>query len=88
MGYSKVLGFALSTTGGNEQEYDEEIRDGLFNICALLSSLHYGVYTFPAQYALSRICEELIDEEGVNEEIESQYNNKGIDADIKDNLQL
>ncbi|KAA6388067.1 MAG: hypothetical protein EZS28_016405 [Streblomastix strix] len=85
MGYSKVLGFALSTSGGNEQEQDEEIRDGLFKIYTLLISFHYGGDTLPSQPALSRICEEQIEEEGANEEIDSQYNSKGIDGDIKDN---
>ncbi|KAA6386295.1 MAG: hypothetical protein EZS28_018176 [Streblomastix strix] len=87
-GYGIVMSFSYCTAGGKGEEQDEEIRVGLINIYCFLKEIHEGrnddwYLSFQPLPLLVRSTEEQIEEEGANEEIDAQLNNKGDDGDIK-----
>ncbi|KAA6386881.1 MAG: hypothetical protein EZS28_017592 [Streblomastix strix] len=74
-----ALVIAISTASGSGEEYDREIIDGLYNIFDFLIGLHRGSNyraTFPPQPLHVRRSVEQIEEEGGNEEVDAQMNNK------------
>ncbi|KAA6365506.1 MAG: hypothetical protein EZS28_038967, partial [Streblomastix strix] len=82
--YARMLVIAISTASGHGEEQDEEIFSGLFRISKFLKYLHQGrnndeppYQYFPPQPLLVHRSDEQIEEEGANEEIDSQLNNKG-----------
>ncbi|KAA6393625.1 MAG: hypothetical protein EZS28_010850 [Streblomastix strix] len=84
--YAGALVIAISTASGSGEEQDDEIQDGLCHISFFLKYLHQGrLFTFPPQPLLARRSFEQIEEEGGNEEIESQMNNKENRGNIKNN---
>ncbi|KAA6379644.1 MAG: hypothetical protein EZS28_024829 [Streblomastix strix] len=82
--YARVLVIAISTASGAGEEQDEEICNGLYRISKFLRDIHQGNYSsFPPQPLLVRRSVEQIEEEGGNEEIDVQMNNKGCYGNIK-----
>ncbi|KAA6369672.1 MAG: hypothetical protein EZS28_034801 [Streblomastix strix] len=85
--YGRVMTITISTAGGKGEEQDQEIHNGLFSISRFLTELHDGRndwYTsFQPLPLLVPVSLEQIEDEGANEEIEVQMNNKGDDGDIK-----
>ncbi|KAA6393897.1 MAG: hypothetical protein EZS28_010575 [Streblomastix strix] len=94
-GYPRVLINIINTVGGNEQEYDVGIFQGLENISNFFSVILKGRQTnyfnhgpsFPPQPVLFKSFQEQIEDEGAYEEIEAQLVNKGrgVYNDIKNN---
>ncbi|KAA6391458.1 MAG: hypothetical protein EZS28_013020 [Streblomastix strix] len=86
-GFGRVMSISFCTAGGVGEEEDEEINDGLYRISRFLRQLHEGSnYWQPSLQPLpllARRTEEQIEEEGANEEIEAQMNNKGMNGCIK-----
>ncbi|KAA6354377.1 MAG: hypothetical protein EZS28_050096, partial [Streblomastix strix] len=81
-GYGRVMSITFSTAGGVGEEQDEEINVGLGDIYYFLIDLHEGRYndwqrSFQPLPLLVRNTEEQMEEEGADEEIEAQMNNKG-----------
>ncbi|KAA6371171.1 MAG: hypothetical protein EZS28_033302 [Streblomastix strix] len=84
-GYGRVICISFCTAGGQGEEQDEEISDGLYNISWFLSELRIGRNkTSKLLTLLVRRTLEQIEEEGANEEIDAQMNNNGYDGDIID----
>ncbi|KAA6369969.1 MAG: hypothetical protein EZS28_034504 [Streblomastix strix] len=87
-GYGRVISIQISTAGGIGEEQDWEIFNGFIQISNFLRALHQGrnnYYqpSFQPLPLLARRSEEQIEEEGANEEIEAQMNNKGNYGNIK-----
>ncbi|KAA6339121.1 MAG: hypothetical protein EZS28_052637, partial [Streblomastix strix] len=82
-GFIGVMIIAISTAGGSEEDETDETHQWLKNISRFLYYLRQGgepdVFnrgtTFPPQPILRRICEQQMEEEGADEEIESQLIN-------------
>ncbi|KAA6387841.1 MAG: hypothetical protein EZS28_016634 [Streblomastix strix] len=83
---SEVTAISISTAGGIGEQNDIEIREGLSNISVFISNLHYGTcspfnFMFIMSYTLQPVviknCEEQLEEEGGNEELEAQQINVG-----------
>ncbi|KAA6390772.1 MAG: hypothetical protein EZS28_013701 [Streblomastix strix] len=78
--YAVVSVLQVSIAGGDGEQEDYSLDDGLNNITEFIKSLHQGRQTnefnqgpsFPQQICLARITDEQIEEEGGNEEIEAQ----------------
>ncbi|KAA6363774.1 MAG: hypothetical protein EZS28_040699 [Streblomastix strix] len=84
-GYGRVICISFCTAGGQGEEQDEEISEGLYNIYWFLSELRKGRNkTSKLLTLLVRRTLEQIEEEGANEEIDAQMNNNGYDGDIID----
>ncbi|KAA6355733.1 MAG: hypothetical protein EZS28_048741 [Streblomastix strix] len=79
--YGRVLSIAFCTAGGIGEEQDWEIFSVLNHFYDLLRDLHEGRYYrqlfFQPLPLLARWTEEQMEEEGANEELEAQMNNKG-----------
>ncbi|KAA6336949.1 MAG: hypothetical protein EZS28_052833 [Streblomastix strix] len=77
----------ISTAGGAGEEHDKVISFELCNISIFLEYLYQGKYdinsSFKPQPLLARRSIEQIEEEGGNEELDAQMNNKGISGNIK-----
>ncbi|KAA6361165.1 MAG: hypothetical protein EZS28_043308 [Streblomastix strix] len=89
-GFGRVMSISYCTAGGIGDEKDWEISNGLFHISEFLERLRYGrnddLYpSFQPLPLLARISLEQIEDEGANEEIEAQMNNKGLNGRIKMN---
>ncbi|KAA6366790.1 MAG: hypothetical protein EZS28_037683 [Streblomastix strix] len=90
--YAGVQVLQVSTAGGDGEQDDGQIFDGLYNISEFLKSLYQGRQTnypnsgpkFPQQISLARRLNEQIEEEGGNEEVESQLINKWNNENIND----
>ncbi|KAA6365700.1 MAG: hypothetical protein EZS28_038773, partial [Streblomastix strix] len=97
-GYPRVLVMDINTAGGNEQEQDREIWEGLYNIIRFIREFlegrqinpYYPCTSFPPQPDLFKSCLEQFEDEGGNEEIEAQLVNKAIGEydDIHNNSNL
>ncbi|KAA6374246.1 MAG: hypothetical protein EZS28_030228 [Streblomastix strix] len=75
---SQLLITLVSTAGGSEEQQDYNIYWGLNNISKFIRTLHQGRNpSFSPLPALSKTCEEQIEEEGSDEEIEAQLINRG-----------
>ncbi|KAA6361124.1 MAG: hypothetical protein EZS28_043349 [Streblomastix strix] len=88
VGYGRVMSITFSTAGGQGEEQDMEIMNGLRSIYWFLSALHAGRNngwqpSFQPLPLLARRSEEQIEEEGAKEEIEAQMNNNGYYVDIR-----
>ncbi|KAA6385360.1 MAG: hypothetical protein EZS28_019113 [Streblomastix strix] len=86
-GYGRVTSISICTAGGQGEEQDEEIYNGLKYIFSFLTDLLAGRNwqpSFQPLPLLARNTEEQMEEEGANEEIEAQMNNNGDDGYIKD----
>ncbi|KAA6391462.1 MAG: hypothetical protein EZS28_013013 [Streblomastix strix] len=86
IGYGRVMSISFSTAGGIGDEKDEEISYGLYRISRFLSELHEGRNWQPSFQPLPllvRMSLEQIEDEGANEELEAQINNKGVNGRIK-----
>ncbi|KAA6369071.1 MAG: hypothetical protein EZS28_035402 [Streblomastix strix] len=89
-GYPRVLVSIINTPGGNEQEQDRGIDQGLINIfrCirVILKGRAYLGPSLPPYPVLFKQCLEQFEDEGGNEEIEAQLVNKckGYYYDVKD----
>ncbi|KAA6383819.1 MAG: putative cathepsin B1 cysteine protease [Streblomastix strix] len=85
--YAGALVIAISTAGGHGEEQDGEIYWGLNFISIFLRCLNqvrnFNATQFPPQPLLVRRSVEQLEEEGGNEEIESQINNKENSGNIK-----
>ncbi|KAA6366604.1 MAG: hypothetical protein EZS28_037869 [Streblomastix strix] len=83
VGYVQDIMISFSTAGGIGEQQDDEIYWGLDCVSEFFNELHNGrnnyLPSFPPQPGLSRICEEQIEEEDGNEEVESQLFNQGYD---------
>ncbi|KAA6314284.1 MAG: hypothetical protein EZS28_055608, partial [Streblomastix strix] len=83
--YGKVICISLSTAGGIGEEKDGEIRNVLIRISDFIKDLHEGRNDYQPSFQplplLARMTEEQMEEEGANEEMEAQMNNKGYDID-------
>ncbi|KAA6355539.1 MAG: hypothetical protein EZS28_048934 [Streblomastix strix] len=81
------MSISFCTAGGVGEEQNAEISYGLKRISRFLRQLHegrtYGQSSFQPLPLLARRTEEQIEDEGANEEIEAQMNNKGIRGYIK-----
>ncbi|KAA6362762.1 MAG: hypothetical protein EZS28_041711, partial [Streblomastix strix] len=83
-GYPRVLVSIINTAGGNEQEQDQGIHEGLINISWFIGKILEGRQTdrydpqtpLSPQPILLKSCLEQIIDEGENEEIEAQLVNK------------
>ncbi|KAA6378003.1 MAG: hypothetical protein EZS28_026470 [Streblomastix strix] len=80
-GYGRVMSITLSKAGGIDEEQDEEIYNGLRSISRFLRGLHAGRNndyqpSFQPLPLLARRSIEQLEEEGANEEIEAQMNNR------------
>ncbi|KAA6379348.1 MAG: hypothetical protein EZS28_025127 [Streblomastix strix] len=83
--YPRVLVIDINTAGGNEQ-LDKEISQGLYSIIDFIREILRGRrqthqdfnpgLSFPPQPVLFKSCQEQIEDEGANEEIEAQLVNK------------
>ncbi|KAA6400317.1 MAG: hypothetical protein EZS28_004163 [Streblomastix strix] len=77
----------ISTAGGSGEEQDLEIRNGLLDICWFLRELQVGRNdnnsSFQPLPLHAKRSIEQIEEEGANEEIDAQMNNKGYHGIIK-----
>ncbi|KAA6379810.1 MAG: hypothetical protein EZS28_024664 [Streblomastix strix] len=87
-GYGRVMTLSFSTAGGIGDEKDEEISYGLNHFYFFLRELYEGrTYednpSFQPLPLLARMSLEQIEEEGANEEIDAQMNNKGLNGGIK-----
>ncbi|KAA6353876.1 MAG: hypothetical protein EZS28_050597 [Streblomastix strix] len=85
-GYGRVTSITFSTAGGQGEEQDDEIRNGLVCISDFLRRLHEGKTqqsSFQPIPLLARNTEEQMEEEGAREELEAQMNNNGYDSNIK-----
>ncbi|KAA6401935.1 MAG: hypothetical protein EZS28_002541 [Streblomastix strix] len=97
-GYPRVLVRVINTAGGNEQQKDEEICFRLICIYWFIKAIFEGRETnpdykhpyssLPPQPVLFKSCQEQIEDEGENEEIEAQLINKWEDGNIKDRVNL
>ncbi|KAA6352762.1 MAG: hypothetical protein EZS28_051711, partial [Streblomastix strix] len=82
--YTRVLVSIINTAGGNEQEQDRGIWDGLVDIYFFIKEILKGRQTdifnpkpsLQPQPVLLKSCLEQIEDEGENEEIEAQLVNK------------
>ncbi|KAA6363557.1 MAG: hypothetical protein EZS28_040916, partial [Streblomastix strix] len=87
IGYGRMTSISFSTAGGNGEEQDKDIRNGLRSISRFLIGLHegrtYGQPSFQPLPLLARRTEEQMEEEGASEELEAQMNNNGDDGHIK-----
>ncbi|KAA6388731.1 MAG: hypothetical protein EZS28_015745 [Streblomastix strix] len=76
-----VLAIAISTAGGQGEEQDKEINQGLIRIFKFLKELRKGRNdnnsSFQPLPMLAKRSEEQIEEEGGNEEVEAQIINNG-----------
>ncbi|KAA6380827.1 MAG: hypothetical protein EZS28_023645, partial [Streblomastix strix] len=86
--YGRVTSISFCTAGGQGEERDYEIWNGLDRISRFLRELHYGRNVgwqpyFQPLPLFARIIEEQMEEEGANEEIDTQINNNGDDGYIK-----
>ncbi|KAA6391254.1 MAG: hypothetical protein EZS28_013219 [Streblomastix strix] len=88
VGYGKLICISFSTVGGVGEEQDEEMHNGLYHIYNFLREQHEGRNYYQPSFQplplLARRTEEQIEEEGANEEIEDQMQNKGYAGNIKD----
>ncbi|KAA6360205.1 MAG: hypothetical protein EZS28_044268 [Streblomastix strix] len=84
-GYPRILVNIINTAGGNEQEQEGRIYQGLWNIFNFIGEIlkgretdpDYGLFpSFPPQPVLFKSCQEQIEDEGGNEEMEAQLVNK------------
>ncbi|KAA6364798.1 MAG: hypothetical protein EZS28_039675 [Streblomastix strix] len=87
--YGRVLTIPFSTAGGHGEEQNQRIYLALCCIYNFLRQLHlvkndYWYMSFPPFPQLARSTVEQIVEEGGNEEIEAQINNKGLYYNFKD----
>ncbi|KAA6363209.1 MAG: hypothetical protein EZS28_041264 [Streblomastix strix] len=87
-GYGRVTSITFCTAGGQGEEQDKEIWNGLMYISVFLIGLHEGRNgdyqpSFQPLPLLARRSEEQMEEEGANEEIDAQMKNKGMNGDIK-----
>ncbi|KAA6394575.1 MAG: hypothetical protein EZS28_009895 [Streblomastix strix] len=84
--FGRVMTISISTAGGNGEEQDKEIRNGLFYIYYFLRDIHEGrtnrQSSFQPLPLLVRSTKEQIEEEGANEEIETQMKNNGFNGNI------
>ncbi|KAA6386964.1 MAG: hypothetical protein EZS28_017510 [Streblomastix strix] len=81
VGYACALIISIGKIGGSQEDNDNEIKDGLKYISDFLRNLRQGRYydiTFHQQPALIKTCVEQIEEEGGNEEVDSQIENKQV----------
>ncbi|KAA6379824.1 MAG: hypothetical protein EZS28_024649 [Streblomastix strix] len=86
--YGRVTSISICTAGGQGEEQDKEIFQGLRSIYLFLYELHEGRNndykpSFQPLPLLARRTEEQIEEEGADEELEAQMKNNGLDDDIK-----
>ncbi|KAA6372273.1 MAG: hypothetical protein EZS28_032200 [Streblomastix strix] len=85
--YGRMMSISFCTAGGQGEEQDQEIRNGLVPIYFFLRDLHEGRNAYQPYFQplplLARRSEEQIEEEGVNEEIEAQMKNSVLDGHIK-----
>ncbi|KAA6374861.1 MAG: hypothetical protein EZS28_029611 [Streblomastix strix] len=78
-----------NTASGHGEECDNEIYWGLDQTSNFLSCLNKEkYYLFPPQPLLAHRSDELIEEEGGNEEIDSQLINKKSNYNIKNNANI
>ncbi|KAA6367059.1 MAG: hypothetical protein EZS28_037414 [Streblomastix strix] len=86
-GYGRMLFISISTAGGIGEEQDQEIYNELNRISRFLRSLpegrNYRQPSFQPLPLLARRSEEQMEEEGADEEIEAQMNNKRMNGIIK-----
>ncbi|KAA6382204.1 MAG: hypothetical protein EZS28_022268, partial [Streblomastix strix] len=86
-GYGRVLSISVSTAGGVGEEQDKECSIRLNRIYQFFKDLNQGRYyrqpSFQPLPLLTRVSLEQIEEEGANEEIDAQMNNKGLSGSIK-----
>ncbi|KAA6367856.1 MAG: hypothetical protein EZS28_036617, partial [Streblomastix strix] len=77
-GYGRVMSISFCTAGGQGEEQDLKISDGLYYISVFLIRLYerrtYGQSSFQPLPLLARRSEEQIEEEGANEELEASMN--------------
>ncbi|KAA6375683.1 MAG: hypothetical protein EZS28_028790 [Streblomastix strix] len=83
--YGRVMSISLCTAGGKGEEQDKDIRNGFMYISDFLRELHEvrnndWQPSFQPLPLLARRSEEQIEEEGANEEIDAQMNNKGMNG--------
>ncbi|KAA6401227.1 MAG: hypothetical protein EZS28_003240 [Streblomastix strix] len=91
-GYVRANVIAISTAGGQGEEQDEEIDNGLSYLSRFLKELYQGRLNpkipdqppFPPLPSFARSSKEQIEEEGGYEEVEAQLINKGQRYNIKD----
>ncbi|KAA6371179.1 MAG: hypothetical protein EZS28_033293 [Streblomastix strix] len=88
VGFGKVICISICTAGGIGEEQDWEIFNGFIQISNFLRALHEGRNddwkpSFQPLPLLARRSEEQIEEEGANEELDTQMNNKGNYGNIK-----
>ncbi|KAA6353069.1 MAG: hypothetical protein EZS28_051404 [Streblomastix strix] len=84
-GFPRALVIVINTAGGNEQEQDWGIYQGLNSIKQFIREILKGRETnpnypqtpLPPQPVLFKSCQEQIVDEGAIEEIEAQLVNKG-----------
>ncbi|KAA6378910.1 MAG: hypothetical protein EZS28_025563 [Streblomastix strix] len=86
-GYGIVMSFSYCTAGGVGEEQDLGIQNGLYRISDFLRELHEGrdddwYPSFQPLPLLVPVSLEQIEDEGANEELDAQLNNKGDDGDI------
>ncbi|KAA6372917.1 MAG: hypothetical protein EZS28_031556 [Streblomastix strix] len=92
-GYPRLLVIVINTAGGNEQEQDGGIIQGLLNsirfIYVILKGRETNQYNLctplSPQPDLLKSCQEQIEDEGGNEEIEAQLVNKQWNDDLQGN---
>ncbi|KAA6390932.1 MAG: hypothetical protein EZS28_013540 [Streblomastix strix] len=86
-GFGRVMSISFCNAGGICEEQDQEIYYGLNNISGFLRDLHVGRNDYYSSFKqlplLARRTVEQIEEEGANEELEAQMNNKGNRWSIK-----
>ncbi|KAA6403402.1 MAG: hypothetical protein EZS28_001064, partial [Streblomastix strix] len=88
IGYAGEFVITFSTAGGNGEEQDKQIRQGLNHIFWFLKDLRQGrndplYQQFPPLPQLARRSNEQIEEEGGNEDVDAQMNNNGEVFNIK-----
>ncbi|KAA6356625.1 MAG: hypothetical protein EZS28_047848 [Streblomastix strix] len=87
-GYGRVTSITFSTAGGQGEEQDYEISNQLYRISRFLRELHEGRNEWKPYFQtlplLVRNTEEQMEEEGVDEELDTQMNNNGHYGYIKE----
>ncbi|KAA6357376.1 MAG: hypothetical protein EZS28_047097, partial [Streblomastix strix] len=86
--YRRMISISFSTAGGQGEEQDLDIYNGLKYIFSFLRELHEGRNNdwkpyFQPLPQLARRSEEQMEEEGAEEELDAQMNNNGLDDEIR-----